>query len=212
MAFNSNWIFLSLLFLSLVARLSYSGEKPSQLPVNHPVQALRPSVPNRKIANTQVVFPHTTPLPKPVQPPKPIFKKGERVVMHPQSPLPKSIEVYPGPIIHNLSKIEGETFFELFQDKNQLFLHFRSLDPALHLSQEKPVVVDLHAELPLTVEPSLVTTEEWKKGTQKLLIHTSGARPGKTYRIIGTAAYTYCHLKTKACTPGKTKIVYIYEQ
>jgi hypothetical protein len=153
------------------------------------------------------------PNPQKLKAPAPsLFKKGERIQFKSKDQTKKPIIIAPRWHEGALERTGNITYFELSQENHQLILSFRSKDPQLHLSHQTPLVVELITDPPFTVEPSIITSNEWPKDSIQMTLKTSGATLGRNYRILGKAAYSFCHMQTAVCTDALSTIIYSYRQ
>ncbi len=101
-------------------------------------------------------------------------------------------------------------YFEIAKEKDQLILRYHTNDPNLHLSRSDSIVIELLTDFPFKVEPSLIITENWPKNATQIPLKPKTVPPHSKNRILGKAAFTYCHQKTLACTHALTTIAYFY--
>lgn len=149
--------------------------------------------------------------PKPATPrpivsttPKPVKRSGAEFRL--KSGKPEALVLRP--VLRGGGKPEP-TIFELSKSGKGVILAFKSRDPKLTLAPERRLAIHVFAEPPYELEPSLITSTDWPKGSLQMTLNLTGGAITGPVNLDGKASYTVCHKETKNCYPVKAQSFYL---
>ena len=99
--------------------------------------------------------------------------------------------------------------FDLSMRSGKLTLSYHARDPRFRFEPKRAFTIQLDAQDPLSITPSIITPDEWPKAAtgiaapNEIALQIKNAQRGKTYLIRGSAAFHICD-KTNRCEKAKS--------
>ncbi len=132
------------------------------------------------------------PAPRPTVPfVKRVPRAGPPILIQPR------VALAPGP---TFDLLPGST---PLKSSGTVIIRFRPLNAGQELSPTAPILIDLHGDGKISLNPYLIMRKSWKPGTTQIAVRYSGAIPKRTNVIRADAAFTVCKKGTKSCVKAR---------